>query len=192
MRLDALALTRDFDFQATGSPPGRPLGDRVSEAHVPKSTAVERVRGPHLPWEPCWEPFSVDSGGRLWTDVESGAVRSGLCGQAWALTDAAWRSTDQEVGGSSPSRRADGIPCATSGGFAASAVERCLVLGHAWATGDGGGEVTALGDRRVVASAQESAPLGGSGPSIQGSGRSWQRRPVSRVRAARWVRLAIS
>jgi hypothetical protein len=42
-----------------------------------------------LPWEPSWEPTAVDGSGRLWTPV-----------------DTAWRSTDQKVGGSSPSGRA--------------------------------------------------------------------------------------
>jgi hypothetical protein len=41
--------------------------------------------------------------GRLWTPVESKAFLSGLYGRLWTPVDPAWRSTDQEVGGSSPS-----------------------------------------------------------------------------------------
>ena len=48
----------------------------------------------------------MDCCGRLWTPVESGALRFGLCGRLWTLVDTAWRSTDQKVGGSSPSGRA--------------------------------------------------------------------------------------
>ena len=55
-----------------------------------------------LPWEPSWEPTAVDPCGRLWTPVESKALRSALCGRLWTPMDAAWRSTDQKVGGSSP------------------------------------------------------------------------------------------
>ena len=35
--------------------------------------------------------------------MESKALRFGLCGRLWTAVDTAWRSTDQEVGGSSPS-----------------------------------------------------------------------------------------
>jgi len=42
--------------------------------------------------------------------VESKPCRSGLCGRLWTPTDTAWRSTDQEVGGSSSSGRAAEIP----------------------------------------------------------------------------------
>ncbi len=45
----------------------------------------------------------MDGGGRLWTLVESKACRFGLCGRLWTPLDTAWRSTDQKVGGSSPS-----------------------------------------------------------------------------------------
>jgi len=50
----------------------------------------------------------VDSGGRVWTPVESKARLSGLCGRLWTAVDTAWRSTDQKVGGSSPSGRPTG------------------------------------------------------------------------------------
>jgi hypothetical protein len=56
--------------------------------------------------EPSWEPFPVDDGGRPWTPVDSKARRAGAHGLAWTPLDTAWRSTDQEVGGSSPSGRA--------------------------------------------------------------------------------------
>jgi len=50
-------------------------------------------------WEPSWEPFCVDSCGRLWTSVESRALGSGVCGRLWTAVDMSWRSTDQKVGG---------------------------------------------------------------------------------------------
>jgi hypothetical protein len=59
-----------------------------------------------LPWEPSWEPTAVDGSGRLWTSVESKASRSDVCGRLWTPVDTAWRSTDQKVGGSSPSGHA--------------------------------------------------------------------------------------
>lgn len=58
------------------------------------------------PWEPNWEPFAVDLRGRLWTPADSKARRSCLYGLPWTPTDTAWRSTDQKLGGSSPSGRA--------------------------------------------------------------------------------------
>ncbi len=57
-------------------------------------------------WEPSWEPFAVDSPGRPWRLVESKPLRSGPHGLWWTATDTAWGSTDQKVGGSSPSGRA--------------------------------------------------------------------------------------
>ena len=45
----------------------------------------------------------MDGCGRLWTPMELKASRSGLCGRLWTPVDGACRSTDQEVGGSSPS-----------------------------------------------------------------------------------------
>jgi hypothetical protein len=60
---------------------------------------------------PSWEPFAVDSCDRAWTAVESKARRFGLCGLPGTPVDTVWRSTDQEVGGSSPSGRAERNPC---------------------------------------------------------------------------------
>ena len=57
-------------------------------------------------WEPSWEPFAVDLRGRLWTPMDTKPSHDWLCGRLWTPVDAAWRSTDQEVGGSSPSGRA--------------------------------------------------------------------------------------
>ena len=45
----------------------------------------------------------MDLCGRLWTPVDTKACRFGLCGRLWTPMDTACRSTDQEVGGSSPS-----------------------------------------------------------------------------------------
>jgi hypothetical protein len=45
----------------------------------------------------------MDWCGRLWALVELKACLPGLCGQLWTPTDTPWTSTDQEVGGSSPS-----------------------------------------------------------------------------------------
>ena len=49
----------------------------------------------------------MDSQGWPWTLVESKPVRSGPHGLWCTAVDTAWRSTDQEVGCSSPSGRAD-------------------------------------------------------------------------------------
>ncbi len=57
-----------------------------------------------------WEPFAADLCGRLWTPMELEALRFGLLGRLWTAVDAAWRSTDQKVGGSSPSGRATQTP----------------------------------------------------------------------------------
>jgi len=48
----------------------------------------------------------VDVGGQTWIPVDSKARRSSAYGPSWTPMDAAWRSTDQKVGGSSPSGRA--------------------------------------------------------------------------------------
>ena len=105
--LHALALARDFDFQAARDVPGRFLSDGGGESHGQESTPVGRVRGfLQSALEPGWEPFAVDSCGRLWTSVEVKAFRFGLCGRLWTPVDAVRRSTDQKVGGSSPSGRA--------------------------------------------------------------------------------------
>ena len=63
-------------------------------------------------WEPSWEPFAVDLGGRLRTLVDSEALRSNAAGWLWTLVDGSWGSTDQKVGGSSPSGRAAETPAA--------------------------------------------------------------------------------
>lgn len=52
----------------------------------------------------------MDRCGRPSTPVELKALRFGLCGPLWTAMDAAWPSTDQEVGGSSPSGRATEVP----------------------------------------------------------------------------------
>jgi hypothetical protein len=52
----------------------------------------------------------VDLCGRLWTLMESRAFDYGPCGRLWTPVDSAWRSTDQEVGGSGPSGRATETP----------------------------------------------------------------------------------
>ena len=70
------------------------------------SAPVQCVSGDLL-WEPIWEPIAVDGCGRLWTPVETRASVSGLCGRLWTAVDTAWRSTDQKVGGLSPSGRAN-------------------------------------------------------------------------------------
>ena len=62
------------------------------------------------PWEPSWEPFAGDSCGRLWTPMEWKACHSGPCERLWTPMDTAWRSTDQKVGGSNPSGRAERRP----------------------------------------------------------------------------------
>ena len=66
--LDALALARDFDFQAAGNVPGRFVGDRGGEAHVLQSTAVELI---------------PESAPRLGSQV--GAI---LYGPGWTTVDA--------------------------------------------------------------------------------------------------------
>jgi len=71
-----------------------------------KPSSLQAHRCQCLRWEPSWEPFAVDLCGRLWTPVESKALRFGLCGRLWTSVDGACRSTDQEVGGSSPFGRA--------------------------------------------------------------------------------------
>ena len=67
-------------------------------------------------WEPSWEPFFVDLSGRLWTPVDERARRSVPHGRSWTPADAAWRSTDQEVGCSSRPGRAAEIHV-VAGGF---------------------------------------------------------------------------
>jgi hypothetical protein len=62
------------------------------------------------PWEPSWEPSVVDAREPLWTPTDSEPFRSGVCGLPWTPVDTAWRSTDQKVGGSSPSGRATRNP----------------------------------------------------------------------------------
>jgi len=57
-------------------------------------------------WEPSWEPTSANSHRRPWTQTESKLLCSRLNGLRWTPRDAAWRSTDQKVGGSSPPERA--------------------------------------------------------------------------------------
>ncbi len=44
--------------------------------------------------------------GFVWTAMDMEAIRFGLCGRLWTAVDTPWRSTDQKVGGSSPSGRA--------------------------------------------------------------------------------------
>jgi hypothetical protein len=60
--------------------------------------------------EPSWEPFSVDSTGRAWAPVNSDACTTRPNRHTWTSVDAAWPSTDQKVGGSSPPERADRNP----------------------------------------------------------------------------------
>ena len=61
-------------------------------------------------WEPSWEPFSMDPGGQPRTRVEPGTPLTRRNGLSWTILDAPWRSTDQKVGGSSPSGRATETP----------------------------------------------------------------------------------
>jgi hypothetical protein len=58
-----------------------------------KAASLLHETGQRPRWEPSWEPFVVDSCGRLWTTM-----------------DCAWRSTNHKVGASSPSGRANRIP----------------------------------------------------------------------------------
>ncbi len=88
--------------QSAGTKPHMP---RHSVGPCRNQSSLLHNAGQRL-WEPSWEPFAVDGCGRLWTPVESKASRSGLCGRLWTPVDTAWRSTDQKVGGSSPSGRA--------------------------------------------------------------------------------------
>jgi len=62
-----------------------------SPSTAPSSECLNLFPRPR--WEPIWEPTALDFCGRLWTPV-----------------DTAWRSTNQEVGGSSPSGRAAETP----------------------------------------------------------------------------------
>jgi len=80
----------------------------------PLHTVGQRPR-----WEPSWEPFAVDGCGQVWTPVELKAFPFGLCERLWTPTDTPWRSTDQKVGGSSPSGRAAETPAMA--GFLSSA-----------------------------------------------------------------------
>jgi hypothetical protein len=82
------------------------MGDGSGESHREESMTSDRVREYPIVREPSWEPSSVDSSGQPRTQADSKAVRSGRSGQPWTAVDTAWRSTDQEVGGSSPSGRA--------------------------------------------------------------------------------------
>ena len=68
------------------------------------SVLPHRWQGPS--WEPSWEPFAVDDAGRPWTPMESKALNTRPNALLWTLMDAAWRSTDQEVGCSSRPGRA--------------------------------------------------------------------------------------
>jgi len=84
----------------------------ASTAGISAETSLQRSG-----WEPSWEPFGVDRGGHVWTLVESEANCSATYGRT--PMDAAWRSTDQEVGCSSrPGRAADDEtdPCLESVG----------------------------------------------------------------------------
>jgi len=85
--------------------------------------------------EPSWEPFAVDLTGHAWTSVDSKARRCRLCGLLWAPRDTAWTSTDQKVGGSSPSGRAAEPPCYGGGfcHFPPSSMPRDRSLGRGWA-----------------------------------------------------------
>jgi hypothetical protein len=49
----------------------------------------------------------MDHSGRPWAPVDPKARPSRLCRKLWTLTDTAWSSTDQKVGDSSSSGRAD-------------------------------------------------------------------------------------
>jgi hypothetical protein len=80
-------------------PLGCPISTDIKTAEPECSVTISRR-------EPSWEPFAGDSSGRSWTPVVLKTFRSGLCALLWTLMDTAWRSTDQKVGGSSPSGRA--------------------------------------------------------------------------------------
>jgi hypothetical protein len=56
--------------------------------------------------QPGWEPFAVACCGRPWAPVDSLARCFRLWRRPWTSLDPVWRSTDQEVGGSSPFGRA--------------------------------------------------------------------------------------
>ena len=78
-----------------------------------------------LRWEPSWEPFSVDTCGRLWTPVESKACRSGLCGRLWTpLVDLRIRKVGDS---SSPGRATEARGCK---GFHVRALGRWKLTGR--------------------------------------------------------------
>ncbi len=58
-------------------------------------------------WEPSWEPFAVDCCGRLWMAMDSEPSCSGRYGLLRTPMDGVRPSTDQKVGDSSSSGRAD-------------------------------------------------------------------------------------
>jgi hypothetical protein len=84
-----------------------------------------------LRWEPSWEPFGVDRGGRAWTLVESEAYCWAIYGRMWTTTDTAWGSTDQEVGCSSRPGRAEEI-LLVAGDFTCPVFVEGFVQGDLW------------------------------------------------------------
>jgi hypothetical protein len=115
----------------TSGPPRRPIlsvpWPGVHDGSSPKSHTTRDVLRPRpnasgrsisSPSPPIlgasWEPFSVDPVGWLWKQVDSKAHDSRLRGRSWTSVDAAWTSTDQEVGCSSRPGRAGEVPCRAS------------------------------------------------------------------------------
>ena len=134
---------------------------RHTRRHLVGSCCVTPVNP--FAWEPSWEPFAVDLCGRLWTPEESKASRSGLNGRLWTPVDTACRSTDQEVGGSSPSGCTATLAkpkLLNSFGFAKTVprkpcVCRVFFFGGTWKP-----EVSWLGDtsRRTASAPDEARP----------------------------------
>ena len=103
-------------FRATCGPPRKPA-------------SLLYNTGQHPRWEPSWEPSALDCCDQLWTHMDMEAFRSRLCGRLWTARDAAWRSADQKVVGSSPAGRAADT-------LAREAVARTLNRYVAWPSQD--------------------------------------------------------
>jgi hypothetical protein len=106
----------------------------------------------------------VDCRGRVWTPMDWEGFEFVLHGRLWTAMDTAWRSTDQKVGGSSPSGRAlkhaqfvGILPCPAEPDHPAPSLGRVRAAGFRATAGDvrrGSGVATLAGIsmRRSVAS----------------------------------------